>query len=155
MIAGSNTATMRRAAAQVEQFVIAGAAYVMEQLVELNNEGGDNAPPAPIDTQNLRGSLRITVGTPSREKGEARPVRGGDYPLTTRREARMAIQNGGFAVGDTLWARWTAPYANIIDGGRRPDKNGRMIGSEQAPDGWVEQGAEAAMVRLQHWKWRP
>lgn len=151
----SNASTMQLAAAHVEQFVIAGAAHFMEQLVELNNEGGDGAPPAPIDTGNLRGSMRVTVASPSREKGVARPVRGEDYPLTNRRDARQAIQLGGFKVGDTLWARWIAPYANIIDGGRRPSSRGWMIGSNQAPEGWVEQCAEVALARLQHWTWRP
>lgn len=144
---------MLRVVGQVEAFVLAGAAQLAEDLVDVNNRGGDGAPAAPKDTGNLRGSLRLTVGTPSGEVGEARPKRATAYPLTTGRDARRAIQLGGFAIGDVLWFRWIAPYANIIDAGRGVDQNGRPIGSEQAPDGWVEQGADVAIARLTRWRW--
>jgi hypothetical protein len=152
-VAGYNEAIMRDAANAVEQFVIAGASFLIEQIVELNNEGGDGAPPAPVDTRQLRGSLRITVGEPSSEQGERRPVRGGAYPLTSARDARRSLQLAGLTVGDVIWGRWIAPYANIIEEGRRPDRNGRMIGSEQAPDGWVHLGIDVAVARLSHWTW--
>lgn len=154
-MSGYNEALMRRAAAEVDQFVVGAAAYFIEQVVTLNNEGGDSAPPAPIDTQNLRGSLRVTVGSPSGEAGEARPYHGGSYPLTRPAEARRVLQLGGFNLGDVVWARWIAPYANIIDGGRRTDRNGRPIGSLQAPDGWVAQGIAVALLRLSRWRYRP
>jgi hypothetical protein len=152
-VSTENRAIMEQAVAHVEQFVLAGAAYAAEQLVELNNSGGDGAPPAPKNTGNLRGSLRLTVNTPSAEVGVSRPSRGGSYPLTTSRDARRAIQLGGFQIGDVLWFRWIAPYANIIDLGRGVDKNGRPIGSDQAPDGWVQPDVDVTVARLSRWRW--
>jgi hypothetical protein len=149
----SNVDVMLQAALKVEEFVIAGTAFLGAQIVELNNVGGDGAPPAPKDTGNLRGSVRLTVGTPSAEEGVARPARGGSYPLTTEKDVRRAMQLGGFSIGDTLWERWIAPYASIIEAGRTVDKNGRPIGSEQAPEGWVNKGIDVALARLANWKW--
>lgn len=38
-------------------------------------------------------------------------------------------------------------YASILEGGRRPDKNGRMIGSLQAEDGVYEPSVEATAAQ--------
>lgn len=149
----TNADLMMKAAMRMEDFVVAGTAFLAAQIVDANNNGTDGAPPAPKDTGNLRGSVRVTAGTPSTEEGERRPKHGGDYPLTTETDIRRAMQLAGFSLGDTLWERWIAPYGNIIEAGRTVDKNGRAIGSEQAPDGWVHLGIDVALARLASWKW--
>lgn len=145
--------TMLAAAARLEQFVVAGTAFLGSTIVQLNNVGGEGAPPAPKATGNLRGSVRVTVGSPSTEEGVARPTHGSSYPLTTEKDVRRAMQLAGFSVGDVLWERWIAPYAAIIEGGRTVDKNGRPIGSEQAPDGWINKDIDVALARLGNWRW--
>lgn len=148
-----NVTLMTQAADQIDRFIVAAATKVAVDIVMLNNDGGSGAVPAPKDTGQLRGSPRVTINESSSEQGERRPSRAKSYPLTGASDVRKAVQLGGMEMGDTLWISWIAPYANIIDGGRRPDKNGRMIGSEQAPDGWVAKGIEVAIERLQEWEW--
>lgn len=153
MSATSNAEIMMRAAMRLEDFVVAGTAFLASQIVDVNNNGADGAPPAPKDTGNLRGSVRVTAGAPSSEEGVRRPKHSESYPLTTEADVRRAMQLAGFSVGDILWERWVAPYANIIEGGRTVDKNGRPIGSLKAPDGWVHLAIDVGLARLEHWKW--
>jgi len=153
-VGNTNQEIMLRAASSVENFVLAGTIQLGVEIVNANNLGMDGAPPAPIDTGNLRGSLEISVGVPNADEGISNPRQhGGPFPLTTEADVRRAVQLGGFQIGDTLWERWTAPYANIIEKGRTVDKNGRPIGSEQAPDGWVHLGIDVAVARMAHWRY--
>jgi hypothetical protein len=118
-------------------------------VVELNNEGGDGAPPAPIDKGELRGSPRVTTGAPSQEQSSETPP----YPLTRPSDVARAVQLGGFDLGDTLYVTWIAAHAAIIEGGRRRDKRGRMIGSEQAPDGFLWPAVETQLSRMDRWRY--
>jgi hypothetical protein len=138
---------MARATAAVHDFVIAGALAFARGVLELNNAGGDGAPPAPIDTRELRSSVRATVGSPSNESSG-----GGPYRVRRAGMINRAAQLGGFAVGDTFYLTWTAKHANIIEGGRRMGSHGRMLGSLQAPDGWVWPAVEVMLVRMDTWR---
>lgn len=146
---GPNEREMQRAAAANEAFVVAGALHFMRGVLELSNAGGEGAPPAPIDTGELRGSPRVTVNSPSREQSP----KSGPYPLFAVADLNRAVQLGGFGLGDILWASWIARHANIIEGGRRMGSHGRMIGSEQAPDGWVWPGVETQLSRMDRWSY--
>lgn len=153
-MANTNREIMLRAAESVEDFVVAGVIQLGVGIVNANNLGMDGAPAAPFDTGNLRGSVEVTVNTPNADEGIRNPRQhGGPFPLTTEADVRRGVQLGGFQLGDTLWERWTAPYAHIIDQGRTVDKNGRPIGSEQAPDGWVDLGIDAAVASMAHWRY--
>ena len=153
--ATTNQDLMLRAAGDIEAFVIAGAAELAANIVDANNAGGGQATPAPIDTGQLRGGVRVTINEPSSEEGEARPSHARSYPLTSGKDVRKAIQLGGMQVGDTIWERWIAPYANIIEGGRTTDKNGREIGSLDAAEGWVWTCIDEAISRLDRWRYEP
>lgn len=147
---GPNEREMLRLMSGVESFVIAGAIEFARGVVELNNEGGDSAPPAPIDTGELRGSVRITIGQTSAEQSSESPP----YPLTRPSDVARAVQLGGFDLGDTLYETWIAAHATIIELGRQRDKNGRMIGSEQAPDGWLWPAVETQLSRMDSWRYK-
>lgn len=145
-----NQVEMARMRAEIDRFVLAGALHFARGVLELNNAGGGGAPPAPIDTGELRGSPRVTVGHPSNEGPDSPPFR-----LTAVADLNRAAQLGGFAVGDTLYITWVAAHANIIEGGRRLGSHGRMLGSLQAPDGWVWPGVEVMLVRMDTWRHEP
>jgi len=120
----------RKVAAQIASsigdFLVAGATQLAWFVVDANNSG---SVPAPIDTGELRASVRPTVGTPSDEEPDTQ----GPFQNLTEAELRQAVQLGAMSPGDTLWLSWIARHATIIAGGRRPDRNGPMIGSNQAP----------------------
>lgn len=145
-----NQREMARAISDLEQFLLAATVEFAAGVVELSNRGGDGAPPAPIDRGELRGSVRVTARAPSSEESPPR----GPYPLTTEADVRRAVQLGGLGVRDVLWIRFIAAHANIIEGGRRVGSHGRMIGSEQAPDGWLWPGVEVQLVRMDRWSFR-
>ena len=145
----SNAATMAAMSAEVDAFGVAAVIATAQTVVEYNNQGGPGAPPAPIDTGELRGSVRLTIGTPSSESPDSPP-----FSLVTYADIARAFQLGGFSLGDPVILSWIAEHAAIIDGGRRMGSRG-MLGSEQAPDGWVEQDAEAAAATMRSWKFNP
>lgn len=147
---GPNELLMQRAAAQNEAVVVAGALAFARGVLELSNQGGEGAPPAPIDTGELRGSPRVTINSPSTETSKET----GPFPLFLVADLNRAVQLGGFGLGDILWLTWIARHANIIEGGRRMGSHGRMIGSEQAPDGWVWPGVETQVSRMDRWSYR-
>ena len=147
-MAGPNEMAMIKLAASIDSFVIQGALEFASGVLELSNEGGEGAPAAPIDTGELRGSPDVTFNVKSTEISDGNPP----FPLTTVAELRRAAQLAGFDVGDVLWIRWTAKHAEINEGGRRLGSHGRMIGSEQAPDGWVEPGIQTMSSRMDRWR---
>ncbi len=147
---GSNVQAMQAMGTEVDDFSISGLMFVTQQVVELNNRGGGGAPPAPIDTGELRGSPRITFNAPSSEGPDLPP-----FSLVTHADVARSFQLQGFTLGDLIFVTWLAEHAAVIDAGRRVGSDGVMHGSLQAPDGWVEQDAEVAGSRLRQWKFRP
>lgn len=149
---GANEAEMARLVAGIESFVTAGIVAFAQEMVELNNEGGDGAPPAPIDRGELRGSPRITVNAPSEEDSPE----DGPWPLLRHVDVARMVQVQGFSPlrGDALYVTWIADHASIIEGGRRLGSHGRMLGSEQAPRGWIGLGIQVAAVRMEGWRYR-
>ena len=138
---------MRAAVAEIRQVPVAAAIAFGVGMVELTNTGGDGAPPAPIDTGELRSSPRATINSPSTETS-SRP-----YSLVQGSDVRRAAQLGGMTLGDNHYITWIAAHANIIEGGRRIGSHGRMLGSEQAPDGWVWPGVEVMSLRMDSWRY--
>lgn len=146
---GANYQLMLKASAGNEAFLTAGAIALVQDVVRITNEGGDGAPPAAIDTGELRGSPRVTINAPSAETSD------GPGPLTSPSDVSRAVQLGGFAIGDTIFARWIADHANIIEGGRRASATGGMIGSEQNPDGFLQPAIDVGVSRMDRWRYDP
>ena len=132
-------------ATAIERFAVAGSIAYVQGVVETTNEGGGGAPPAPIDSGELRGSPRLTVNSPSSE------VSAPPFALVKPSDIARAVQLGGFTLGDLLLLLFIAAHANIIEGGRRLGEDGRMLGSEQAPDGFLWPAIETQQSR---WRYR-
>lgn len=145
---GHNAALGERFKADLRHFVVAGAVHFVQEVVRRNNEGGEGAPAAPVDKHELRGSPVVTINQPSTDSPGTPPL-----PLLLPADVARAVQLGGFSLGDILWVKWLAEHALIIEGGRRRASNGRMIGSPQAPDGWVYPGIESTMSAMDRWKY--
>lgn len=149
MASFDNRAVAASIAAAIGDFLVAATIQLAVFVAEENNAG---AVPAPIDTGELRASLRATVGGFSSEQ----PNTEGPFTNVSAAEIRQAAQLGALSPGDLFGLTWIADHAVIIEGGRRADKNGRMIGSNQAPDGWVDPlGIDAATAKMDTWKHRP
>lgn len=141
---------MMRAAAEVDAFATAGAIALLQLIVKLNNEGGGGAPAAPIDTAELRGSPRLTVGASSAEGPGSPP-----FGLVSPADVAQAIQLGGFTLGDVVFLTWVAGHAAVIDAGRHVGSDGQLKGSLQAPDGWVAQDVDVAFAMMTQWRFDP
>lgn len=125
----------------------AGRAYVSEYAHVFTmavTAGRGNSPGTPVDTGEARGSWRF----------------GFKAIFTLARKAAFHTILGAVEV-DKVLRRWVpgkalvwwnvAFHAIILAGGRRPDRNGRMIGSIQAPDGWIEQSENEARAHMRGW----
>lgn len=115
---------------------------VIDLAIDITAETVDTANKiTPVDTGELIGSARVTLNMPSRD-ASARPY----IPLTGK-EIRKSAQLLGMSIGDSLVLTWVAGHALIIEGGRRPDRRGRMIGSEQAPRGFFGVSLKKVLAR--------
>lgn len=144
--ANFNRELMLRASMDVDRFIVAAVEEIMQQIVRLTSRRGERAPGAPKDTGELRGSVRVTVGAVSEES----PVKTAFYPIIGEDEVRAALAS--YQPGDVVWGRWIAKHAAIIEGGRRLSKRGFMIGSVQAPDGFLWIAIDEAWSIMARWK---
>ena len=106
--------------------------------------GRGTSPGTPVQTGEARGGWRIGK----------RAVR-----QSTTKAAFYAVLDA--VVVDAFMKTW-APgdpvvwwnnvlHLAILAGGRRPDRNGRMIGSVQAEDGWIEQSSNETRAHMRGW----
>lgn len=145
-MADRNRREMERLARELRRFAVAGTRQVTRELVRATTARQGEAPGAPVASGEARGSLRLTLDQPSTEEPVERPF----YPVMGDAEVDALFSD--FTLGDSVHLRWIARHANILEGGRRPDKRGRMIGSEQAPDGFVHLGRDEAISRMERWR---
>ncbi len=145
-----NVQSMMAAAAEVEAFATAAAIAFLQFVVEINNEGGGGAPPAPIDKGELRGSPRVTLNSPSSEGPDEAP-----FGLVTHADVARSIQLQGFSLADVIFLTWVAEHAAVIDAGRKVGSDGVLRGSLQAPQGWVAQDADVAAGMMAGWVYDP
>lgn len=131
---GSNLQAMQALTTEVDAFATAAFIFAAQSVIEINNEGGGGAPPAPIDTGELRGSPRITMNAPSFEGPDSAP-----FGLISSAEVASAFQLQGFSLGDLIFITWIAEHAPFVQ-------------SDQAPQGWVEPAAEATAARIPSWE---
>ena len=106
------------------------------------------APGTPIDTRQAISGGRVTRNGPSTHK----PAKGeGSYSTAGKTEVKTAL--AGLVLNDTLFWRNNVAHASILEGGRRFSPTlGRMIGSEQAPDGFLRPAIEESEQRMKAWK---
>lgn len=91
----------------------------------------------------LRSSWRWSTDVPSDDQ----PGLESFYPVPGAPEVRAGLS--GFKVGDDVLAVNNQRYAPVIDDGRKPNKLGRMAGSDQNPEGILEPAAESARPEIE------
>lgn len=124
---GRNLEVMRKAAAEYKAAVVEGQVLLLAELVTRATSA------VPVATGELRSSAVVSKnGTVASRRKRGRVGR-----LPTRSLIEIDLRALRPKLGDTLSASWIAKHANIIEGGRRRDRNGRMIGSTQARRGFV------------------
>lgn len=146
---GHNRAQMARLAHAIENFAEEGVRQTVRTLGRTVTTREGQAPGAPVDTGELRGSIRFTLNTPSTEKPN--PGRR-HHPIPGAVEFDRSIE--GFRLGMVIWGKLLARHALIIEGGRRKDKNGREIGSTRAPDGYLWLAIDETGSIMRRWKYR-
>ncbi|CAN0156797.1 unnamed protein product [Scytosiphon promiscuus] len=91
----------------------------------------------PVDTGRARGAWYASLGSPSLVVGDATDQSG----ATALGRAIPIAQ--GFQAGQRFYVTNNVPYGPILEGGRRFDAvANRVVGSLQAPDGWVRQSVQ-------------
>ncbi len=143
---GENRKEMGRAVAAVVAFYGNGVREFEHNLVRAATSREGKAPGSPVDSGENRGSLRITLGRPSTEQPKERSF----YPVPGAAEVDAALKD--FEIGEVVWNAWIARHANILEGGRRASSRGWMIGSDQAPDGFLHLARDEALSKLDRWK---
>ena len=125
----------------------AGRAYVAEYchiFTQAVTAGRGNSKGTPVEFGEALGGWRFGKGPDSNV-----PRQAAFYPILG------AVEVDGVLIswnpGDQLVWWNNVPHAVILAGGRRPDRNGRMIGSIQAPDGWIEQSETEARAHMRGW----
>jgi hypothetical protein len=131
---GQNAREMHRMAKALEAYVVRAAKETVHTLVRTATYGEGRAPGVAVAEGELRGSLRITLNNPTTEKPPERS-NARFHPIIGAVEVDQALQ--GLQLGQVIWLVWIARHALIIEGGRRQDKNGRMIGSLRNPVGFL------------------
>lgn len=147
-----NRAEIERMITNIRRFAEDGCREVVRKIATASNASPSAS--APVGTfgktsdhpGELRGSLRVTLNGFSQEESPSQPF----YPLFGEAEVDAALVD--FQLGDLIGMAWIARHANIIQGGRRPDRHGRMIGSEQRPDGWVHLARDEALSQMDRWR---
>ena len=125
----------------------AGRTYVAEAAHILTlalTAGRGNSPGTPVDTREARGGWRF--GTqPTSEV----PPKAAFYSILGALEVDQVLILWRPGVALFWWNN--VLHLLILAGGRRPDRNGRMIGSIQAPDGWIEQSHNEMRGHMRGW----
>lgn len=141
---GPNEKATRDAVDALKKRRIGAVNGFMVESHMLTTEGGASVPGTPVDTGEARSGGRVSFGTPS----DFVPPKGLSFnAIWGRDEAEAALSEA--KEGDPrFWAN-NVGHANILEGGRRFSENaGRMIGSEQAEDGFFSQAIDEAADRF-------
>ena len=109
-----------------------------------------SSPGTPVATGRARSGWRVARNAwptfKPQKKGAFFAMPGTDQP----REAHK-----GLRPGDELRYRNRVSYVPILTPGRRFSANAnRMLGSKQAPDGWLEQAEREAAKILRNWVYK-
>lgn len=125
---GKNLDLMKKMAREYDAAVVEGGIDLLAQVVVAANEA------APVKTGELKTSMAFSLNN----KVMSRTKRGRRGAILRKGQIVSKLRALRPRIGDTPTANWIARHANIIDGGRRKDRRGRFIGSEDAPRGFVK-----------------
>ena len=109
-----------------------------------------SSPGTPVDTGEARSGGRVALNAdPSFRPPDEAPF----YPIMGDDEIDAAL--AGMQLGDAIHWRNRVPYSGVLEGGRRfSSALGRMVGSNQAPDGFLGHSIDEAKVRIEDWEYR-
>lgn len=105
----------------------------------------------PVKTGHAR--ARYAVGVGSLPPGFPEKTTQASYSAP---DPRQVAESGmrGFKPGDSAFLTDIAGHSLIIALGRRRGPSGRMLGSLQAPDPYIESSVEAASRRMVNWRFQ-
>ena len=146
-----NTTEMARLAADVRRFAVAGAVHFMVQVHAGTVRKPPPSPGTPVDRGEARGGGRVALHSPPTFKPDPNAT---TYQIAGADHVRKVMR--GMKIGDRVFWGNRVDHAGILDEGRRFSPTlGRMIGSVQAPDGFLRQSHEGAGQRLKSWRYKP
>lgn len=143
----SNLAQMQGLSLSMEGLVIEGSREFMRLFHRATLEPFGKSPGTPIDTKEAVSGGRVGLNGPP----STAPSGGSYQPAPV---AHVSAATAGMKPGDSLHWRNAVKHAVILDDGRRhSEKAGRMLGSEQAPEGFTKQARETACDELAKWRY--
>ncbi len=155
-MAGRNEREMILFSRDIQRFAVAGAVRTIKWIHTGTVRRFGRSPGTPVATQEAASGGRVALNRqptfkPPSQKGKTGrsfyPLPGAD--MVDRATARMQI-------GDTIFWRNRVEHAGVLEGGRRHSAAlNRMVGSDQAPDGFLRLAIEEAKARLRSWKYVP
>lgn len=142
---------MRRLARDVRAFAVAGARQSMIWIHTGTVRKFGRSPGTPVATGFHRSGGRARLnGAPTFRAVEGRPF----YPVPGTDQIDRAL--AGLKLGDVIHWRNRGRAAGVLEGGRRfSTRLGRMVGSNQAPDGFLHLAIDEAGQRLRRWRFTP
>jgi hypothetical protein len=132
---GRNLDLMKKMGAEYKAAIVEGSVMLLAEIASR----ATNA--APVATGELQSSLAVSLN----HKLISRKKKGRRGRVLSRGNVQADLRALRPKLGDEVMANWLARHANIIEGGRRKDRRGRIIGSQQAPKGFV--GIQLKRVR--------
>lgn len=130
---------------EARRYATAGVREYMHHFVRASTGRHGQAPGAAVDTTELSSSLELTLGSPAPDTSSTAPFR--------RRlgAAEVDALMATFNLGNTVWGKWLAGHAAVIDEGRKRRKDGVVRGSIQNPEGFSEPAQKEAERRVDRW----
>ena len=138
---GRNEATMLRMVDHVEFMGILAKENAVAAVVEELQEA------TPVDKRHAKASYTVELGALA--SGFPQKSNAKSHSVPAARGLAIAGMSGG-DIGDDVAVGNVAGHSAIIAGGRRPDSNGRMIGSEQAPDPYIPKSISKAIAKTKN-----
>lgn len=149
-MARANEKEMRRLASTVERFAVQGARRTIRLIHTGTVRPFGRSPGAPKATGETRSGGRVGLNSPPTF---IPPAEAAFYPIMGSHEIDRAT--AGMRLGDTIHWRNRVPYAFSLELGRRfSAKLGRMVGSEQAPKGFLKLAIVEAREQMLTWRYK-
>lgn len=141
-----NGREIKRMVSAIETAAIRSAKFVMVTIHTGTIQKLGESPGTPVDTHEAESGGRVGLNSAPTFK----PAKNSTYSKLMPEDISRELDS--MRLGDTIHWVNNVDHASILEGGRRYSaKAGRMIGSEQAPDGFLNLSVEEASDRLKNW----
>lgn len=145
-----NQRVMMRLVAHVRTGTVVGAKRSMRMIHGGTVRPFGASPGTPVDTREAMSGGRVALNTdPTFRPPDEAPF----YPILGDDEIDTALI--GMRLGDAIHWRNRVPYSGVLEGGRRfSSALGRMVGSDQAPTGFLKHTITETKVRMEAWEYK-